>query len=315
MELRQFEYFLAVVREGGFSRAARTLHVGQPALSKQVRNLERELRVDLLFRGPDGVVPTPAGRRLEGILSDIFVHVSGIKDAVREAAAGGISGTVSVGISPTLMPALAAPLSAELEKRHPALSVRIVEALPMFLNEWLESYRLDVGLFTRWPAPGTDPVPKLTYRRIGVERVVLTAAGAAATRSRWNGVPDYARCAGILQELPLVTTPGFLLLLEERRDLTEMLSPLTSEIDSVHTVRDMVLRGEVCSVLPVTYIREDLAAGRLIAASFAPPLRRELVGVTPTGRTPSGAVQVVIETARARLTELASADDAGAGTG
>jgi len=62
MDLKQLEYFVAVVDLGGFSRAARLLGVAQPAISRQVRSLEVELRQNLLVRNGRGASPTEAAR-------------------------------------------------------------------------------------------------------------------------------------------------------------------------------------------------------------------------------------------------------------
>ncbi|GAA0358224.1 LysR family transcriptional regulator [Actinoallomurus spadix] len=62
MSLRQFEYALAVAQEGSVTAAAELLHVAQPSMSQQIRNLERELGVQLFARTPTGLVPTVVGR-------------------------------------------------------------------------------------------------------------------------------------------------------------------------------------------------------------------------------------------------------------
>ena len=62
MDLKQLEYFVAVVDLGGFSRASRLLGVAQPAISRQVRSLEVELRQSLLLRNGRGALPTEAGK-------------------------------------------------------------------------------------------------------------------------------------------------------------------------------------------------------------------------------------------------------------
>ena len=75
MDLRQLEYFAAVARHRHFTRAAEELYVTQPALSQQVRRLERELGLELLKRTSSGVEVTPAGQELltraEAILADV----------------------------------------------------------------------------------------------------------------------------------------------------------------------------------------------------------------------------------------------------
>ncbi|WP_345713140.1 LysR family transcriptional regulator, partial [Kineococcus glutinatus] len=61
MELRQLEYFVAVVEEASFTRAAERVHISQPGVSAQVRQLERELGQELVDRSRRGAAPTAAG--------------------------------------------------------------------------------------------------------------------------------------------------------------------------------------------------------------------------------------------------------------
>jgi DNA-binding transcriptional LysR family regulator len=85
MDLRQLHYFVTVVEEGAFRRAARRLHLAQPPLSIAIRQLERELGVTLLERSTRGVVPTSAGQEMVGRARDILAQV----EAARFAVAGG----------------------------------------------------------------------------------------------------------------------------------------------------------------------------------------------------------------------------------
>ena len=64
MDLRQLRYFIAILEQGSFSKASQYLHVAQPALSHHVRQMEDDLGVELMVRGPRGVTPTQAGERL-----------------------------------------------------------------------------------------------------------------------------------------------------------------------------------------------------------------------------------------------------------
>src|SRR6187399_984806 len=78
MDLKQLEYFVRVVDLGGFSRAARVMGVAQPAISRQVRGLEVELRQNLLLRNGRGAVPTEAGKRM-------LLHARGILQQIERA--------------------------------------------------------------------------------------------------------------------------------------------------------------------------------------------------------------------------------------
>ncbi|MGW6456500.1 LysR family transcriptional regulator, partial [Streptomyces sp. NPDC055078] len=83
-DIRQLEYFLAVVDNGGVNRAAAALHVAQPSLSQAVRKLEKDLRTELFYRVGRGLVLAPAGEALVGPARQILRDVDSAFRAVRE---------------------------------------------------------------------------------------------------------------------------------------------------------------------------------------------------------------------------------------
>ena len=85
MSLRQYEYALAVAKEGSVTAAAEMLHVAQPSMSQQIRGLERELGVKLFARTPTGLVPTVVGR---AFLREAEVAVNAVRRARATAIAG-----------------------------------------------------------------------------------------------------------------------------------------------------------------------------------------------------------------------------------
>src|SRR5262245_59624751 len=117
MELRHLRYFVAVCEALNFTRAAAQLRIAQPALSRQVQDLEDEIGVDLLKRSPRGVTITAEGKlfleearealkraddevetgRVVALASPVFKHVSGKRLLYRPLA--GINDVVSVGIA------------------------------------------------------------------------------------------------------------------------------------------------------------------------------------------------------------------------
>lgn len=295
MDIRQIRYFTTIVREGSFSRAARKLYVGQPALTKQVQALERELGVALLVRLPDGVRPTVAGARLDGMAQTLLSYVDDITSAVREAAAS-LVGTVRLGLSPSLVPGLARYLEGRFAEEHPQARIEIVEALPMFLAEWVEEGRLDLGIFTHQPGHANA---HLSVTAVGSDEMLLVAR-----QGMLSDIGDQAT-PSVLHPLRLVLTPGFRDLLRASVGLGQVCDDIGSRTDSIHMVRDLVARGEYYSVLPYMFVRDDLDAGVLGAVPFAPVLERQLVAVTRAGRQPSPAVRAVIEMVRVRLGELA----------
>jgi len=100
MDLRQLKCFLAVARQQNITRAAEELGVTQPALSRSIRELERDLNVELFIRVGRGIVITRAGKQLVDHANHIFRTVERARDAV-----------VAEGNTPQGMVAIAAPPS------------------------------------------------------------------------------------------------------------------------------------------------------------------------------------------------------------
>lgn len=100
MELRQLRYFLVVMAEGSLTRAAQRLHITQPALSRQIQQLEKESGARLLERTPKGVEPTPAGTALHGHA----LRILRLADSTREVTTSATPSkeTVALGLAPGL---------------------------------------------------------------------------------------------------------------------------------------------------------------------------------------------------------------------
>jgi DNA-binding transcriptional LysR family regulator len=84
VSLDQLSYFVAVAEEGNIGRAARRLHISQPPLTRQIRQLEHELGVELFLRTPRGVQLLPAGQVLLPRARRVLEEVVAVKESVRE---------------------------------------------------------------------------------------------------------------------------------------------------------------------------------------------------------------------------------------
>ncbi|MER5432474.1 LysR family transcriptional regulator [Streptomyces sp. NPDC002588] len=144
MRTEQLEYIAAVTRLGSLRRAAEELRLSQPALSETVRNLERELGVDLLERKRSGATMSASGREL-------LPHIVGVLDAVdRLRAAAGEQhrirrmvrvGTVNAATVPLLLPVL-----HEFRGAHPLTQVEVVGAQQTDIHRALLEGGFDLGL-------------------------------------------------------------------------------------------------------------------------------------------------------------------------
>src|SRR5688572_27527184 len=143
MDLKQLEYFVRVAELGSFTRAAIELNVAQPALSRQVRLPEVELRQNLLVRNGRGAVPTEAGKVLLEHGRGILHQVQRARDDLGRLR-GGLAGRVAVGLPPSVARVLAVPLTRALREAMPDARIAISEAMSGNLQEWLLSGRMDV---------------------------------------------------------------------------------------------------------------------------------------------------------------------------
>ena len=167
MELRQLTYFEAVVRHGGFTRAANALHVAQPAISTQVRRLEKELGVALLARTTRNVALTPAG---EHFLSHVHTVLNELDSARIEMSshAESTGGRVRIGATPVLGGLPLPEMLAGIRQTFPGVDLELRSGLIADLLERLARRDLDVVI-----GPKHDENPKFVSHTVASEEFTL----------------------------------------------------------------------------------------------------------------------------------------------
>ena len=196
MELRQLEYFVAVVEEGGFTRAAERVLVAQSGVSAQVRRLERELGVELLDRSRRGVTLTEAGAAVLPHARAALAGARGVRTAVEELT-GLLRGHVRIGMITAGPSVLLGDWLTGFHAKYPDVELTLIEAPSDELFAAVLSGELDLACASLGPgAPA------------GVEtHVVIDAPVVAAV------APDHplaARTSLALAELtqwPLLCLP------------------------------------------------------------------------------------------------------------
>jgi LysR family hydrogen peroxide-inducible transcriptional activator len=144
MNLRTFEYMLALEKEGGFHRAAQACHVSQPALSIQIRKLEDELGVQLLERGHKAFFFTSAGTEVLERARRVMQQVTEIGE-LAELWHDPYSGQLSIGAFPTLAPYYFPGIIDHFTGAYPNLQVNLVEEKTHILEERLGEGTLDAA--------------------------------------------------------------------------------------------------------------------------------------------------------------------------
>jgi LysR family nitrogen assimilation transcriptional regulator len=161
MEFRQLKYFVRIVELSSFSKAAQDLFIAQPALSNQIRNLEKELNTQLLSRSVRGVTPTEAGKTLYRHAQAIIRQIEHLKYEVENESANP-KGSVSIGIPTSVSNVLASPLIAATQKRYPEIKLQIVESLSGHLEELVSNGRIEMSLLFDSPLTDSQKLDKAT---------------------------------------------------------------------------------------------------------------------------------------------------------
>jgi LysR family transcriptional regulator, nitrogen assimilation regulatory protein len=243
MDFKQLQYFVQVAELGSFTRAATVLKVAQPALSRQVRSLEVELRQNLFTRNGRGVTLTDAGQRLlahgRGILQQVQRAVLDL-----EAQRGAPVGRLALGVPPSVGRMLTAPLVNRFRERFPKATLTMVEGLSTYVLEWLAQGRIDCALvYNAAPTPLLDLTPVLN------EPLYLVAGGTARATS--IGLRELSQ-----RELVMPSRPHAIRMLIETTLASAGLKPrIGLEIESVPAILDLVEQGSLHAVLTRSALR------------------------------------------------------------
>jgi LysR family hydrogen peroxide-inducible transcriptional activator len=145
MELNQLRYFLAVAKNGSFSRAAVDCYVSQPTLSEQIQKLENEIGKVLFDRNHRKIVPTAEGKVLIAQASLILEQIKEAKRQV-QSSNGTPSGTVTLGILPTIAPYFAPQILRTFSKACPLVQIMVHEDLTAHLLHMVDAGELDFAI-------------------------------------------------------------------------------------------------------------------------------------------------------------------------
>jgi LysR family transcriptional regulator, nitrogen assimilation regulatory protein len=289
MDLKQLEYFVRVAELGSFTRAAGVLNIAQPALSRQVRLLEVELRQNLLLRNGRGVTTTEAGKLM-------LEHGRGILHQVARAredlgrVRGALAGRVALGLPPSIAKMMTVPLTRAFRKRLPSAALSISEGLTISMQEALQTGRLDVALlYNPAASPELDTLPLLEER---LYLIGPKSAAAGKTAVQPIGLKE-------LSALPLVipSRPNAIRMVVE----TEMAGigckpDIALEIDGVAAILDLVADGAGHAVLPRYALANSTRPQAFLARPIEKPyLISRLALATAAGRTTTMTQQAMIE--------------------
>ncbi|UFN48384.1 LysR substrate-binding domain-containing protein [Roseomonas sp. OT10] len=283
MDLRQLNTFQQVADLGSLSKASDRLRIAQPALSRQMRLLEEELKVPLFVRHGRGMVLTPAGEMLRERVSGILRQIEETRaDLLQEADA--VRGRVILGVPPTVGDVLATRLIERFLQLYPEVRLRVVTAFSGYLLDWLHSGELDVAVVY-----GSEQGSNIRFSPLLMENLYLITRAGGESRPH-HAIPF----AELVRHQLILPGPqhGLRILVEREAGRLGLALRIPVEADALQILKGLVARGLGATVLPLAAVHEEVSAGLLGASPVVDPhLSRKLVVARPQGRRASKAVQ------------------------
>jgi len=282
--LRQLEIFLAVARAGSFRRAAERLALSQPALSQQVKELERRLDSPLFDRLGRSIGLTQAGRLLEEHARRIFAMLQGVQDAMRELR-GLDRGSLLLGGSTTPGIYLLPWLLGRFKARHGGIEVSLRIGNTREIEERVRATEVDLGIIGGHLAAFKETCVEASL----VDRIVLIVP----PRHRWAGRRTIAP-AGLSEECLLVREEGSATRRVTEAALERAGAAPRSRLELGHTeaIKQGGLAGLGVAFVSGYAVRSEVAGGRLrsLAVRGVPiqrhfhVIRHEARSLTPAAR-------------------------------
>ena len=284
--LRQLRAFATLARTGSFTRAAAELHLSQPALTVQVRELESALGLKLVDRNTRRVQLTGIGRELLPVFERVLGDIRAVAENARELAAGD-RGTVLVAALPSLCSRLIPTAIARLRRTHPGVTVKLHDTVAQRILAAVRSEEADLGIGS-FGTLGSDfeISPLLEDRMVAVmpRRHPLAAKDAVTLRE------------AALHPLVLMDTQSSVRAVvdEAMRHVSARAAP-AYEVTYMSTAVGFVQAGLGVAILPATALELGLAKGIVTRPIRGTGVRRPIVVARKAGRSLAPAARVFIE--------------------
>jgi len=262
MLLRHLRYLLAVADHGGFTRAAEALHVSQPTLSQQIRQLEDSLGVNLFDRTSRTVKPTDAGLAYIESARRVLIELEAGKRAVHDVK--DLSrGRLRLAMTPTFIAYLVGPLVRDFSARYPNIHLELFELSMDDIEAGLADDSLDVAIaFTAVTHAELEIIPAFT------ETLALMVGREHPLYG--HGAPLSSEDVAQL-EFALLTPDFFTRTSINDYFRRERITPrVPIEVNSVNTLLEVLRHTSMATILPEPIATQERALHRLRVHGQAP---------------------------------------------
>ena len=272
--LRQLRYLASLARHRHFGRAAADCAVTQPALSMQVRELEREIGAELVERRPGDIALTDTGLDVAQRAEQILAATRDLVDFVRHRDL--LSGRLKLGIIPTLAPYVLPCLLPRLQTKYPALRLEVRETQTKLLLEELARGALDAAMLAL-PVEGAELETLALFDDAFL--LAVPAADALPARAR-VGVEDVdQRRLILLEEGHCLRDQALAFCAAPKLAASSRDAPAGLGATSLATVMQMVANGYGVTLLPEVAVDAEARDARVKLLRFKTPEPARTIGL------------------------------------
>ncbi|NIZ14450.1 LysR family transcriptional regulator [Phaeobacter sp. HF9A] len=259
-DIRTLRCFITVAEERNITRAASRLNIAQPALSRKIANLERELNLALFERSVRGVEVTPAGKILLDRAYTLFGQLAQPFHDVT-ASSERPAGTVVVGMPPTPGEFIAPPLLRRVKERFPDIELRFKEGFSRELEDWLLTGQISLAVMHN-PPDRAD----ISSQELLIEKLHLIGQTGSLDK------PFYTLAEAAALPLIMPSRANYLrLLADQHAEQIGCELNVTQRVDGVWHLKALVRDGHGFTLLTFGGVLTEFHLGTLVAAPIVEP--------------------------------------------
>lgn len=276
VNLRQIQALVSIARLGSFTKAAKTLHLSQPALTMQIHHLEETLGLRLLDRNTRSVKLTAWGKEVIPVFESVLQALDGLPLNGRDGATESTHGIVSLAALPWVCSTILAPLIAQFRKQHANTSVVLQDASAHQVMAKIRAEEVDIGV-----ACIVEPDPTIRLTPLVVDRLkAVFAPGHPLKHRQAVGVED-------LCHYPLIAmAPGtsVRLLVDQGFKSVGHVPIAAYEVRHTSTAIGLVKAGLGFSIVSSSALKLSAAAGVIARPIRHPGFIRTVSVIQKSGR-------------------------------
>lgn len=297
MDIRGLRYFATIAELGSFTKAAARLHIAQPALSRQVRQLEESLGLELLLRQGRRIRLTEAGEALVRHARTIQRDFERLVEDM-QARKDTPTGRVTFGVPPALADVIVPSVVARVTQEYPAITIRVAEGISPVLAQWLQENQIDLAVLGLLADVETSSAQ-------GLHVEVLTAEDMVVAEKRNGKAAPLVYSREMLEAKPLVLSQQFEAVVRKELHIADLSLKVSFGVDSMQAIKAMVLKGLAATILPISMLHQELEDGLVSASAITRRgVRRQLTLAQPNFRQSTQATEAVARVVRAEIERL-----------